>query len=166
MCRSWAGDALETTLGDDAERLIHSLLDPMNRTGLGDVSVGAVGENLLLGIEGAIPGDDDHRNPWELRLDLLHELHAVHDWHVQVRDDEIGDLVAKIVQRAFPAFDRERHMAHDLEKIGQHLPHAFLIIDDKNAFAGHAFGALGDAARLVSIGKMRKSLKCADGRGW
>ena len=70
--------------------------------GLGDVVVRTQAHRLDGGLDGALRGEHDHHHARLQLLDAGEQLHAVHAWHLQVRDHDAGRPLAHTIQ-AFSA---------------------------------------------------------------
>ena len=158
--RALADDVLEAVLGLELlsevqvlvaqplalEPVLDDQVDLVELEGLGDVVVGAELHRLHRRLGGGDGGDDDHGRVGRQVPGGPEHLHAVHLWHAQVGDDGVEGVPPDRLDGGLPAVGGRHVVARSLERDGEELPHALLVVYDQHSRCAHGRLMLGDRA--------------------
>ncbi len=103
---------------------------------------------------GAVRGEDDDRQRWVLRADVLEQRQPVHTVHAQIGDDRAGAAGRQAAQRLGAAGGGDGRVAGRAQTDGQQLAQVGVVIHQKNG-CGHG---VGSAAAVLELGLQRFDL--------
>jgi len=104
--------------------------------GLGEVVLDAEFQRFDSGVEGRVPGRDEHRDPAVALPDLLEQLHAVHTRHADVGDHQVDIAVLDIRQRPDAVFGPHDPVPLERQKIFKEIADTRFVIDNQDFFTG------------------------------
>ena len=119
------------------ERVANDQVDFVELERLGDVVVGAEFHRLDRRLRRRDRGDDDDGGVGGDLLGGAEYLHPVHLRHSEIRDDDIHGLAVERLDGRLAARRRQDVVPLLLQRDGEEIPHALLIVDYEDAGLGH-----------------------------
>ena len=98
---------------------------------------GALADGLLVGIVGAVPGDDDHIGV-EILFDAIRQLEAVHPRQRDIGNHDIDAFAVQDIQGFFRTAGRQCLISRHADEFMHRIANTGVIIHNQNAGIFHS----------------------------
>ena len=116
--------------------LVEQDLEALRLDGLRQIVVRAFLDRLDGGLDRALRGEDDNRQPAPFILERTQQLESAHPRHDEVADDDGRTERGDTLKRFLAIRRRLGRKSPRAYQLGEAQPGGWLVLDDENALAG------------------------------